>query len=143
MQATRGCPFPCTFCSISEFFKRSYRKRPVEQVIRDVRAAKATGSRYIAFVDDNIGVDFNYCRELWEALIPENIIWVSQCSLQLSENEDMLDLAYRSGCRILSFGIETVNKKSLQHVDKEWNRPERYEEAFKTIRKHGIESARK
>lgn len=139
VQATRGCPFPCKFCSISEFFKRSYRKRPVEQVIRDVRAAKATGSRYIAFIDDNIGVDFKYCQELWEALIPEKIIWVSQCSLQISENEDMLDLAYRSGCRILSFGIETVNKKSLTHIEKEWNRPERYEKAFKTIRKHGIE----
>jgi radical SAM superfamily enzyme YgiQ (UPF0313 family) len=139
VQATRGCPFPCTFCSISEFFKRSYRKRPVDQVIRDVRAAKASGSRYIAFIDDNIGVDFKYCQELWEALIPENIIWVSQCSLQISENEDMLNLAYRSGCRILSFGIETVNKKSLTHIEKEWNRPERYQEAFKAIRKHGIE----
>ena len=139
VQATRGCPFPCTFCSISEFFKRSYRKRPVEQVVRDVRAAKATGSRYMAFIDDNIGVDFNYCKQLWEALIPENIIWVSQCSLQLSEDEEMLKLAYRSGCRILSFGIETVNKKSLVYVKKEWNRPERYEEAFKAIRKAGIE----
>lgn len=139
VQATRGCPFPCTFCSISEFFKRSYRKRPVEQVVRDVRAAKATGSRYMAFIDDNIGVDFAYCKELWEALIPENIIWVSQCSLHIAEDEEMLDLAYRSGCRILSFGIETVNEKSLEHVEKEWNRPGRYEEAFKMIRKHGIE----
>ncbi|MCB9324040.1 MAG: B12-binding domain-containing radical SAM protein [Lewinellaceae bacterium] len=139
VQATRGCPFPCSFCSISEFFSRGYRKRPIDQVVRDVRAAKASGSRYIAFIDDNIGVDFKYCKALWEALIPENIIWVSQCSLHISENEDMLDLAYRSGCRILSFGVETINKDSLTHIDKEWNRPERYQEAFKTIRKHGIE----
>jgi radical SAM superfamily enzyme YgiQ (UPF0313 family) len=138
VQATRGCPFPCTFCSISEFYKRSYRKRPVEQVIRDVRAAKAHGTRYITFIDDNIGVDFKYCRELWEALIEENIIWASQCSLQLTEDEDMLALAARSGCRILSFGIETVNPKSLEHIDKEWNRPERYEKAFKVVQKHGI-----
>lgn len=139
VQATRGCPFPCTFCSISEFFQRSYRKRPVEQVIRDVRAAKASGSRYIAFIDDNIGVDFNYCKELWEALIDENIIWISQCSLQISENHEMMELAYKSGCRILSLGIETINKKSLEHVDKAWNRPERYEEAFRNLRHHGIE----
>ncbi|MBT8253344.1 MAG: B12-binding domain-containing radical SAM protein, partial [Bacteroidia bacterium] len=58
VQATRGCPFPCTFCSISTFFERSYRKRPIEQVVRDVRAAKASGSKYLAFIDDNIGVDF-------------------------------------------------------------------------------------
>lgn len=139
VQATRGCPFPCTFCSISEFFKRSYRKRPVSQVVRDIRAAKASGTRFITFIDDNIGVDFKYCKELWEALIEENIIWASQCSLQISENDEMLALAAKSGCRILSFGIETINPKSLEHIDKGWNRPERYEKAFADIRRHGIE----
>ena len=139
VQATRGCPFPCTFCSISEFFKRSYRKRPVDQVIRDVRAAKASGSKYIAFIDDNIGVDFKYCRELWTALIPEKIIWISQCSLQIGREDEMLDLAYQSGCRILSFGVETINEDSLTHIDKEWNEPNNYEEAFANIRSHGIE----
>jgi radical SAM superfamily enzyme YgiQ (UPF0313 family) len=51
----------------------------------------------------------------------------------------MLELARKSGCRLLSFGIESVNPKSLALIDKEWNRPERYEEAIKTIRKYGIE----
>lgn len=139
VQATRGCPFPCSFCSISEFFHRSYRKRPVSQVIRDVRAAKKTGSRYIAFIDDNIGVDFNYCKELWEALIEENVIWVSQCSLQIAQNDEMLQLAHRSGCRILSFGVETINEKSLEHVDKTWNNAPNYDQAFANIKKHGIE----
>ena len=139
VQATRGCPFPCTFCSISAFYNRSYRKRPVEQVVRDVRAAKASGSKYIAFIDDNIGVDFNYCRELFKALIPEKIIWISQCSLQITDNPEMLKLAYQSGCRILSFGIETTNESSLMHVEKEWNRPERYDSAFKKIKAAGIE----
>lgn len=139
VQATRGCPFPCTFCSISSFFKRSYRKRPVEQVIRDVRAAKASNSKYVAFIDDNIGVDFNYCKELWTALIPEKIIWISQCSLQIAKNDEMLQLAYDSGCRILSFGVETINEASLVHVDKEWNEIENYDKAFANIRKFGIE----
>ena len=139
VQATRGCPFPCTFCSISEFFKRSYRKRPIDQVVRDVRAAKASGSKYIAFIDDNIGVDFNYCRELWTALIPEKIIWASQCSLQIAKEDDMLKLAYDSGCRILSFGVETINEDSLVHIDKEWNDPKNYEKAFANIKSFGIE----
>lgn len=139
VQATRGCPFPCTFCSISEFFKRSYRKRPVDQVIRDVRAAKASGSKYIAFIDDNIGVDFNYCRELWTALIPEKILWASQCSLQIAKEDEMLKLAYDSGCRILSFGVETINEASLVHIDKEWNDPQNYDKAFSNIKSFGIE----
>src|SRR5262245_37719466 len=40
VQATRGCPFTCTFCSITAFFHQGYRKRPVREVLRDVREAK-------------------------------------------------------------------------------------------------------
>jgi radical SAM superfamily enzyme YgiQ (UPF0313 family) len=83
VQATRGCPFTCDFCSITAFFQAGYRKRPVDQVLRDVREAKRSGSRYVAFIDDNIGVDWDYCRDLWEALIPERLVWISQCSLHI------------------------------------------------------------
>jgi radical SAM superfamily enzyme YgiQ (UPF0313 family) len=139
VQATRGCPFTCTFCSITAFFEARYRKRPVDQVVRDVRAAKRHGTRHIAFIDDNIGVDFDYCAELWEALIPEKITWMSQCSLHIADRPDMLKLARRSGCRLLSFGIETTSPEGLQGIDKEWNRPGRYREAVSTIRRHGID----
>lgn len=139
VQATRGCPFTCSYCSITAFFEQGYRKRPVDQVIRDVRAAKKHGTRYITFIDDNIGVDWNYAAELWEALIPEKIIWMSQCSLHIADRPDMLKLAGRSGCRMLSFGIESTSAENLKSVDKEWNRPERYAEAVATIRRHGID----
>lgn len=139
VQATRGCPFTCSFCSVTAFFEQSYRKRPIEKVIRDVRAAKQSGSRHIAFIDDNIGVDVDYCARLWEALIPENIIWMSQCSLHISERPDLMSLAHRSGCRLLSFGIETTNPDSLETIDKTWNRPERYGEAIRSLRSHGID----
>lgn len=139
VQATRGCPFTCSFCSITSFFNQHYRKRPVDQVLRDVRAAKRHGTRYIAFIDDNIGVDWDYCAELWEALIPERIIWMSQCSLHIAERPRMLQLAHRSGCRLLSFGIESTTPASLATVDKAWNRPERYRDAVRAIRRHGID----
>jgi radical SAM superfamily enzyme YgiQ (UPF0313 family) len=139
VQATRGCPFPCSFCSVTSFFGGSYRKRPVAGVIRDVRAAKRSGSRYIAFIDDNIGVDFDYCRQLWGALIPEKIIWMSQCSLHITEKPDMMELAHRSGCRVLSIGIESTNEASLQEIDKDWNCPGRYGSSIRALRGHGIE----
>ena len=139
VQATRGCPFPCTFCSVQSFFERSYRKRPVDQVVRDVRAAKQSGSRYIAFIDDNIGVDWRYFEELMQALIPEKIIWMSQCSLHIAGKPDMLQLAYQSGCRLLSFGIESVNEKSIAWIEKDFNHPQQYSEAIRTIRSHGID----
>lgn len=140
VQATRGCPFTCNFCSITAFFNQGYRKRPISQVLRDVRAAKQIrGSRYFAFIDDNIGVDWDYCRELWTALIPEKIIWMSQCSLHIAERPDMLELAHRSGCRVLSFGFETVNGANLKSIDKTWNPVPHYPEAIRAIREHGID----
>ena len=139
VQATRGCPFPCTFCSVQSFFERSYRKRPVDQVLRDVKAAKQSGSRYIAFIDDNIGVDWKYFEELMKALIPEKIIWMSQCSIHIADKPDMLQLAYESGCRLLSFGIESVNEKSIAWIEKDFNHPKVYKDSINRIRKHGID----
>jgi radical SAM superfamily enzyme YgiQ (UPF0313 family) len=139
VQATRGCPFTCSFCSITAFFKQGYRKRPVDQVLRDVQEAKRHGSRYVAFIDDNIGVDWDYCAQLFEALIPEDIIWMSQCSLHIAERPEMMRLAWRSGCRLLSFGIESTSADSLRTIDKEWNRPQRYREAVAALRRHGID----
>jgi radical SAM superfamily enzyme YgiQ (UPF0313 family) len=140
VQATRGCPFTCNFCSVTAFFGQSYRKRPVEHVVRDVREAKRTGGiRHITFIDDNIGVDLDYCARLWEALIPEKIIWMSQCSLHIARHPELLELAHRSGCRMLSFGFETTNPESLSSVNKSWNRPDTYTDAIDTIRGHGID----
>ena len=139
VQATRGCPHTCRFCSVTAFFGHVYFKRPVEEVIRDVREAKRCRSRYITLIDDNIGADWDYCAALWEALIPEGVLWMSQCSLRIADHPDLLRLARRSGCRILSIGIESLNPGSLENVDKAWNRPEAYGEAIRAIRAHGIE----
>ena len=139
VQATRGCPFTCNFCSVASFSNRSYRKRPISQVIRDVRAAKKSGAKHIAFIDDNICVDLDYCNDLFEALINEKIIWMSQSSLHLTEYPKLMRLAFKSGCRLLSIGIESINKSSLEQIDKSWNRPDRYAAAFKALRDNGID----
>jgi radical SAM superfamily enzyme YgiQ (UPF0313 family) len=139
VQVGRGCPHSCNFCSVSTYYKRKYRKQPIENVIRDVRAAKKTGSRFIAFIDDNIGVDFDYAEKLWTALIDENIIWISQCSLHIAERPEMLELAYESGCRLLSFGIETTTENSLALIEKPFNDPKKYTENISTIKSYGID----
>lgn len=138
VQATRGCPFPCQFCSIQAYFERGYRKRPIERILEDVRAARATGSRYITFIDDNIGVDWDFFQGLMEALVPEKIVWASQCSIHIADRPDMLALARRSGCRILSFGLESVNESSVASVEKTFNEPARYGALLARVRDHGI-----
>lgn len=139
VQAARGCPFTCDYCSVTSFFGHRYRKRPVEQVVRDVRAAKALGVRRIALIDDNIGVDWDYCAELWEALVPEKITWMSQCSLHIAKQPALLRLARRSGCVLLSIGIESMVPASLARHGKHFNDPAQYGAWVETIRAHGIE----
>jgi len=138
VQATRGCPFQCKFCSVTAFSKGLYRKRPASKVIQDVQAAKKTGSRYIVFLDDNLFFDPEYNRELWEALIPEKIIWISSCSLHVAQHPDLLKLAHRSGCRLLSIGFESLESQNLEEISKGWNRPDRYTSAINMIRQCGI-----
>jgi radical SAM superfamily enzyme YgiQ (UPF0313 family) len=139
VQTTRGCPHSCSFCSVTAFFHNRYRLRPIDQVLRDVQAARQHGSRYIAFIDDNMVGDLDYSARLWEALIPQRIIWMTQCSLKLAENPSLLKLAYRSGCRLVSIGIESIDSSSLNSVGKGWNQPERYEESIAALRDNGIE----
>lgn len=138
VQATRGCPYRCTFCSVSAFSQGIYRKRPVDMVIQDVRAVKKTGSRYVVFIDDNFFFDSTYNRELWEALIPEKIIWISSSTIHITDHPDILELAHKSGCRMLSVGIETLDEMNIKAVNKNWNHPEQYSQAIATLRKHGI-----
>jgi len=139
VQATRGCPHTCRFCSVTTFFHNSFRTRPIEHVIRDVIAATNHGSRYIAFIDDNIIGDLDYSARLFEALIPLRIIWMTQCSIQLAQHPELLDLAYRSGCRLVSIGIESTSTDSLHSINKSWNRPESYSRAIAAFRQYGIE----
>jgi radical SAM superfamily enzyme YgiQ (UPF0313 family) len=139
VQATRGCPHQCSFCSVTSFCSGSFRARPVDHVVRDVRAAKKNGSKHIAFIDDNISADLNDCAELWEALIPEKIIWMSQCTLELADHPELLRLAHASGCRMISTGIESTNSNSLHSINKDFNNPSSYADSIGTFRRHGIE----
>jgi radical SAM superfamily enzyme YgiQ (UPF0313 family) len=86
-----------------------------------------------------MGVDFDYCAALWEALIPERIIWMSQSSLQIADRPDLLRLAHRSGCRVLSVGIESLNAESVAAHGKPFNRPAEYAAAIRAFREAGIE----
>jgi radical SAM superfamily enzyme YgiQ (UPF0313 family) len=92
----------------------------------------------VAILDDNVGVDWDFCRELWEALAAEDIVWIGQCSLHITEHPDLMELARRSGCRLLSFGVESTDPASLSSVGKTWNEPQSYAEAFRALRDHGI-----
>lgn len=137
IQATRGCPNNCNFCSVTAMFGRKFRTRPISNVIREIEAIDATN---IVFADDNIAGNIKYAEELFTALIPYKKRWFAQSSLKITQYPHLLKLAKESGCFGLYIGIETLNKKNLELINKiSTNKIEQYEDAMALIHDQGIE----
>jgi radical SAM superfamily enzyme YgiQ (UPF0313 family) len=132
---TRGCPFTCTYCTVTGIFGKTFRTKPIANVIKEI---DSLDNKNYLFADDNIAGDFDYSRELFKALIPKKISWLSQISTTVLKSPDLIELAGRSGCELMLFGTESINKKSLKSVNKGFNNPEAYVELFARTRKAGI-----
>ena len=135
VQVTRGCPMSCSFCSVSSFFGRSYRHRPLSHVIEEIKAHK---KRLLIFADDNIAGNAEVAKELFAAMIPLKKKWVSQCSLSIADDPEMLDLAARSGCIGLLIGFESIFPEVLKSIGKRVNLHRQYQGAIRKIHARGI-----
>ncbi len=138
-QTSRGCPNNCRYCTVTAFYGRKYRFRPVCEVVEEVgRAVRNLRSRLVMFIDDNIAAKKSYSYELYEALIPLNIRWVSQCALTMADDPELLKHAARAGMRGAFIGIETLNSTSLRKVNKGFNKVEDYKDKLTAFRQAGI-----
>jgi radical SAM superfamily enzyme YgiQ (UPF0313 family) len=135
VQVSRGCPMSCSFCSVSSFFGRSYRHRPLSQVIEEIKALK---KRLLIFADDNIAGNPEVAKELFAAMIPLKKKWVSQCSLSVADDPELLDLAARSGCIGLLIGFESISPAVLKSIGKRVNLHRQYQEAIRKIHARSI-----
>lgn len=136
IQTTRGCPFRCDYCTVSTFFGRTYRRRPIKDVIAEVKQGNRRTLRF--FVDDNIAGHPAYAKKLFRALIPLNIRWIGQGSIIISRDTELLDLAARSGCVSLFIGFESLSAASLKSVGKSVNLLQDYRTGIKKLHGNGI-----
>ncbi|MFH0753144.1 MAG: radical SAM protein [Candidatus Omnitrophota bacterium] len=113
----RGCCYSCDFCSVSSFYQ-GYRHRPVKDVIEEIRRLKG---RQFFFIDDNIAANPDEARELFEALIPLGIQWIGQISLERVQDEKLVALMSKSGCRVLLVGLESLDRMNLACMSKASN----------------------
>jgi len=134
LQATRGCPNGCKFCSIAAFHRRTIRTRPVEQVIEELNGL----GRHVVFMDDNIIGDRDYAVELFSAMIPLRKKWFSQCGIGIAYDEELLGLAHRSGCRGLFIGFESLSQESLNNWRKDGARARDYVRLVHKLHEIGI-----
>jgi radical SAM superfamily enzyme YgiQ (UPF0313 family) len=122
VEVGRGCEFQCEFCAIQTVFNKSYTRRPVDEIIQEITHLKRTRNPKIFFiVDDNFIAHPKEAKEILRALIPLKIRWVSQASINVAHDDEMLDLLRRSGCSCLLIGFESLNSDNLRQMKKEFN----------------------
>jgi radical SAM superfamily enzyme YgiQ (UPF0313 family) len=134
VQTTRGCPFPCEFCSVSTYNGTTFRFRPVHEVIAEL---EDVGPR-VLFGDDNVMIHTKYSHELFEAMVPLKKHWVGQASLAALHRIENIDVMARSGCRALFIGFESVDDGAVRNAGKRQNKPRKYGEVVKMLADHGI-----
>jgi radical SAM superfamily enzyme YgiQ (UPF0313 family) len=134
VQATRGCPYRCSFCSIAAFHQYRFRKRPVPEVVEELE----TLGRYILFMDDSLVGDREYAMELFSAMVPLGKRWFSQCNLGIAHDPELLGLAARSGCRGLFVGFESLSQGNLRSWRKGSNLAKDYLQTVENLHRVGI-----
>ena len=135
VQVSRGCPFRCEFCSVRKFFGDTYRFRPVNDVVEEVRTLP---HRLIMFNDDNIIGNPSFSKELLNALIPLNKKWIGQASLAGLREVENIELLKKSGCIGLLIGFESLSRSNLIRSQKYQNDPAEYREIIDTLHRFGI-----
>src|SRR3990172_9382549 len=131
LAATRGCPYSCSFCSVSSFFGRTYRCRPVQDVVKELDTFN--GGKYYFFVDDNIVGNPKFAKELFRAMIPYKIKWFGQASVTIAKDDELLELAAASGCIGLLIGFESISPANLATVGKKINVVDEYQNVIRKI----------
>lgn len=139
VQAGRGCPKTCSFCSIYCLYHGQYLKREIPEVIRDIKRIKELGFKQFLLLDDNIFSNRDYAVKLCTEIKKLKMKWMTQCSIDIAKDEELLEIISKSGCYVLSFGLESITKESLVSMNKSWANPDKYAEQIKIIRKHGID----
>lgn len=141
MQFGRGCKFACSFCAINAFFHGNHTVRPTPEVLEELSDSE---NRTIFFVDDNFLSDHDAAKSFLRELVGKRIRWVSQGSIDMTTDSELMELMEASGCMGHVIGFESLNPANLKSVKKapnligaDWDR---YSRACEVLRKHHLQT---
>ena len=143
VQTTRGCPWRCDFCASNVMLQHAYRKRPVDDVVRDIRTVQSLYKRpFIEFADDNTFVDKAWGKELCRQLAPLGVHWFTETDISVADDDELLELMRGAGCRQVLIGLESPEPVALNGIELRGNFKARrwpdYIDAVRRIQGHGI-----
>ncbi|MEK6675827.1 MAG: radical SAM protein [Planctomycetota bacterium] len=127
LQTTRGCPFDCEFCDVIYLYGRRQRHKPIENVLAEIRVMQQLGTDTVFISDDEFIGNPKYAKELLKAMIPVNnsfptpLRYRTQLTMNISKDDELLELMADANFDLLVIGIETPNKESLKETGKYQN----------------------
>jgi radical SAM superfamily enzyme YgiQ (UPF0313 family) len=139
IMSTRGCPFKCNFCTTSRMFT-PYRERSVDNVIEELKLYKKLGFKYVSFEDDNFTANKDRAKRILRKMIENDLIFKDTFFFgrtDLARDEELLKLLKQAHLTSVLVGIESLNQKSLDYINKQQN-IEDIEECGKALKKYKI-----
>ena len=117
LMTSRGCPFDCNFCSVTEMFGRDYRSQKCEKVIEEI-SRRQTGTMF--FVDDHFAVNTEKTSKLLDMMIERrfNRGWSTQVRTEVTKKPEFVAKLRKAGCEIVYIGFESINPQSLKDMNK-------------------------
>ncbi len=139
VMASRGCPFDCSFCSVTKMFGSKYRIKDADLVMEEVMMRYNEGYRYIFFYDDNFAANHEKTKIFLEKLIRANIdlLWSSQFRIDVAKDKELVDMLKRAKCHTMFIGVESINPDALKDYNKHQT-VEQIKEAIGTLVNTGI-----
>ncbi|MBW2999530.1 B12-binding domain-containing radical SAM protein [Candidatus Woesearchaeota archaeon] len=147
IQFSRGCPFNCEFCQIKKLFGSKVRTKTKEQIIEELDSIYNTGWRDpIFFTDDNF---IGNKHKLKTEILPAIAKWmkkknypfrfITQASMNLADDEDLMRMMVRAGFYSVFLGVETVDDDCLVEIGKFHNRNRDLLANVRKIHRFGLE----
>lgn len=106
LQASRGCPYNCPFCTVTPHFGRTFRYREPEDVLSELKSFK---SGLMVFLDDNILGDPERAKPILRGMVGMGLKWGGQANLRFAEDPELVRLLAASGCVGIFVGLESVD----------------------------------
>lgn len=118
VQTARGCPHACRFCNIKGLYGKSYRHKSFEKVALEIEKLVGLYNRStIYFTDDNLFCDKDRAERLLSVVGEFSIPWYTHSDISFGLNESLIKRAYKSGCRQVLIGFESITPGNLEGVD--------------------------
>lgn len=136
VSTSRGCPFDCSFCSVTRVFGRKYRFRSAESIRKELESGIR---REVFFCDDNFCADRNRLMELMRMMrgMKRKFSWTCQARCEAARDDELLTSMRSAGCSVVCLGLESVRDRTLQNYNK-GQTVEGIVSSLRSFHRHGI-----